>query len=102
MFIADLRRRTKDKGFDYHIILLTDIIRENREQAGIQVGAVFITLAISFVGGITVGFLIKISRCGKIMNYFDDNEFFSDGMNEVIINNNITNIEDENQPSFIK
>ena len=103
MFIADLKRRTKDKGYDYHIILLNDMLRGNRAQAGVQVGAIFITLAFSFVGGITVGFLIKISRCGKIMNYFDDNEFFSEGMNEVIVNNNITNIEDDNnQPSFIK
>ena len=41
------------------IDLLTDMIRENREQAGIQVGAVFITLAISFVGGI-IGILFII------------------------------------------
>ena len=54
------------------------------------------------MGGITTGFLIKVSRCGKIINYYDDNEFFVEGMNEVVINNNITNIEDDNQPSFIK
>ena len=101
MFISDLNRRVKE-GDDYRFILLKDVTRNNQEQAGIQVGGIFITLAISFVGGITVGFLIKVSRCGKITNYFDDNEFFSEGMNEVIINNNITNIEDENQPSFIK
>ena len=101
MFIADLNRRGDNIGFDYHTILLNDMERKNQGQAGIQVGAVFITLALSFVGGITTGFLIKVSRCGKIINYYDDNEFFVEGMNEVVINN-ITNIEDDNQPSFIK
>ena len=102
MFIADLNRRGDNIGFDYHTILLNDMERKNQGQAGIQIGAVFITLALSFVGGITTGFLIKVSRCGKIINYYDDNEFFVEGMNEVVINNNITNIEDDNQPSFIK
>ena len=102
MFIADLNRRADNNNFDWHYILLNYKDRGNQAQAGIQVSAVFITLAISFVGGITTGFLIKVSRCGKIFNYFDDNEFFVEGMNEVIINNNITNIEDDNQPSFIK
>ena len=100
MFIGDLGRRIKN--IDYHVVLLNDMDRDNHAQAGIQIGAIFITLAISFVGGITVGFLIKVCRCGKILNYFDDNEFFTEGMNEVTINNNITNIEDDNQPSFIK
>ena len=102
MFISDLERRLKETKIDYHWILLNSMERDNHAQAGIQIGGIFITLAISFVGGITVGFLIKVSRCGKIINYFDDNEFFSEGMNEVIVNNNITNIEDDNQPSFIK
>ena len=100
MFIGDLGRRVD--YIDYHLVLLNDMVRDNHAQAGIQVGGIFITLAIAFVGGITVGFLTKIARCGKIFSYYDDNEFFSEGMNEVTINNNVTNLEDDNQPSFIK
>ena len=59
------------------------------------------------MGGITVGFLIKVSRCGKIREYFDDNEFFYGILNGEFANNNderdsLTDIEgNNNQPSFI-
>ena len=101
MFISDLDHRVDN----YYNILLKDMERTNRAQAGIQIAAIFITCAISFVGGITVGFLIKVSRCGKIKEYFDDSEFFYgklDGeFNNNNFNDNMTDIEDNNQPSFM-
>ena len=103
MFIGDLGRRIKN--IDYHVVLLNDMDRDNHAQAGIQIAAIFITCALSFVGGITVGFLIKVSRCGKIKEYFDDSEFFYsklDGeFNNNNFNDNMTDIEDNNQPSFM-
>ena len=102
MIIADLNHRYDN----YNNILLKDMERSNRAQAGIQIAAIFITCAISFVGGITVGFLIKVSRCGKIKEYFDDNEFFYERLdgdfNNNNFNDNMTDIEDNNnQPSFM-
>ena len=101
MFISDLDHRVDN----YYNILLKDMERTNRAQAGIQIAAIFITCAISFVGGITVGFLIKVSRCGKINEYFDDNEFFYGKLegefNNNNFNDNMTDIEDNNQPSFM-
>ena len=103
MVISGLDRRVDN----YYNVLLKDMDRDNHAQAGIQVAAIFITCAISFVGGITVGFLIKVSRCGKIREYFDDNEFFYGILNGEFANNNderdsLTDIEgNNNQPSFI-
>ena len=101
MFIAGLNHRVDN----YYNILLKDMDRNNHAQAGIQIAAIFITCALSFVGGITVGFLIKVSRCGKIKEYFDDSEFFYsklDGeFNNNNFNDNMTDIEDNNQPSFM-
>ena len=100
MFIGGLNHRVDN----YNNILLKDMDRSNHVQAGIQIAAIFITCAISFVGGITIGFLIKVSRCGKIKEYFDDNEFFYRKINgELNYNDNdtLTNIEENNQPSFI-
>ena len=100
MFIGGLNHRVDN----YNNILLKDMDRSNHVQAGIQIAAIFITCAISFVGGITIGFLIKVSRCGKIKEYFDDNEFFYRKLNgELNYNDNdtLTNIEENNQPSFI-
>lgn len=45
-------------------------------QAGADIGAIFITIGISFVGGIASGYLIKVINCGKPENYFVDCEFF--------------------------
>ena len=101
MFIGDLKRRFKD-NLDYHFIILNDMTRENDKQAGIQVGAIFLTILIAAVGGIAIGFLMRISHCGKIENYFDDREYFG---NEGIVRNvntfddNITNV-DDNRPSY--
>ena len=87
MFIADLKRRLKNK-IDYHFVLLNDMERDNDVQA------------IASVGGIAVGFMMRISNCGKIENYFDDNEYFGPELN---YNNerddNLTNA-DDNRPSY--
>ena len=99
MFIADLKRRLKNK-IDYHFVLLNDMERDNDVQAGIQIGAIFLTILIASVGGIAVGFMMRISNCGKIENYFDDNEYFGPELN---YNNerddNLTNA-DDNRPSY--
>ena len=46
-----------------------------------------------------------MSRCGKIKEYFDDSEFFYgklDGeFNNNNFNDNMTDIEDNNKPSFM-
>ena len=72
MFIAGL-----DSEDITNFNLFIDSSRSNRKQAGIQVGALFITLGISFIGGIATGFLMKISTCGKLNWFFDDNQFFN-------------------------
>ena len=97
MFIAGLKHR----NVDFHNIEFKDINRKSHSQAAIQIGAIFVTLALSFVGGITVGFLIKVARCGKIRNFFDDNEIFHYEINGDNFNDNATNYADNNQPSFM-
>ena len=82
MFIGDFKRRfyIKDIGppvYKY-IYIFRDDTREYYTQAGIQIGALFITLGVSFVGGIATGYLMKISTCGKINQYFTDIEFFKE------------------------
>lgn len=75
MMIGDIKRRIND--IDYHYILLNDFNRNNDIQAGVQIGAIFITLALSFVSGIATGYLMKVSTCGeKVRNYFTDSEIF--------------------------
>ena len=89
------------KQTDYDDIFL----RDYKTQAGIQVGAIFITIGIAFIGGIAIGYLIKISQCGKIHQYFSDSEFFIeeennifDDVNELSSNTNINM--DINNPSL--
>ena len=72
MFISHLNI-DKVKELDLYI----DEDRGNAKQAGIQVGGLFITLGISFVGGIATGFLMKVSTCGEINWLFNDAEFFN-------------------------
>ena len=57
MFIRDLETESQIEKYK----LFTDIKRTNAKQAGIQIGGLFITLGISFVGGIATDFLMKIS-----------------------------------------
>ena len=70
------------KGLDESIY--KDIfLRERDGQAGIQIGAIFITIGMAFIGGIAIGYLIKISQCGKIYQYFTDSEFFIEEENNI-------------------
>lgn len=73
MMISDIKRRT-DK-IDYHYILM-NMERDNKIQAGVQIGAIFITLGISFISGIATGYLMKVSKCGSIKYLFTDSEIF--------------------------
>ena len=80
MMIGDIKRRLNNK-VDYHYILLNDFERKNNIQAGVQVGAIFVTLGISFVSGIATGYLMKVSTCGNVNHYFTDSEFFENETN---------------------
>ena len=81
MMIGDFKTRLGD---DYHLFL-NDMEREYNIQAGVQIAAIFITIALSFFSGIATGYLMKISTCGKIENFFTDSEIFENEKN--IINN---------------
>lgn len=79
MMIGDIKRRMKN--YDYHYVLLNDFDRKNNVQAGVQVGAIFITIGLSFVSGIATGYLMKVSTCGSAKRYFTDSEFFENETN---------------------
>ena len=81
MMIGDINKRVDNKKLDYHYILMNDMDRGNNIQAGVQIGAIFITLGLSFVSGIATGYLMKVSTCGKINNYFSDSEIFENKYN---------------------
>ena len=80
MMIGDINKRIND-GNDYHYILLYDLNRSNSIQGGVQVGAIFITVGLAFICGIATGYLMKVSKCGKIKNYFTDSEVFENEVN---------------------
>ena len=80
--------------------LFIDTGRSKARQAGIQVGGLFITLGISFVGGIATGFLMKVSTCNELKMMFTDAEMFRDfGENDF---QNRFQIDDDkvSQPSY--
>jgi ammonium transporter Rh len=106
MFISDFERRFfKNNNEEYKErfkYIFRDERRSNLTQAGIQVGALFITLGVSFVGGIATGYLMKISTCGKINQYFTDIEFFKeeeDNIFDYVESNTLVNV-DINNPSL--
>ena len=67
MFVRGLNKtKIQDNEF-FH-----DNSRSPARQAGIQVGGLFITLGISFVGGIATGFLMKVSTCNELNILFTD------------------------------
>ena len=77
---------------------------DSGKKAAIQIGSIFITIGISFIGGIATGYLMKISKCGKINQYFTDAEFFIEEENnifEYIEPNTAFNV-DINNPSLFK
>ena len=69
-----------------------------------QIGAILITMVISFIGGIVTGYLMKISLCGKITQYFTDAEFFKEEEKNIFdyIEPNISFNIDINNPSLFK
>ena len=92
-------KETEDLRFKY---IFRDDTRKYYTQAGIQVGALFITLGVSFVGGIATGYLMKISTCGKINQYFTDIEFFKEEENNIFdyVESNTLISVDINNPSL--
>ena len=96
MFIRGLKRREKEKKEIYNFK------RDFSIQAGIQIGGIFTTIGISFIGGIATGYLMKV--CGKINQYFTDSEFFVEeekNIFEYIEQNTALNV-DINNPSLFK
>ena len=78
-------------------------LRACDDQAGIQIGAIFLTIGMAFFGGIAIGYLIKISQCGQIYQYFTDSEFFIEEENNIFeeFNESSTNANiDINNPSL--
>lgn len=76
MMIAGLNNINENPSY-----IINNPTREVKVQAGIQIGAIFITLGISFVSGIATGYLMKISTCGKIEHFFTDSELFENETN---------------------
>ena len=106
MFISNLDEKDLDdmKEEDTTSVSSKEEGIEPGGRAGIQIGAIFITIGISFIGGIATGYLMKISKCGKINQYFTDAEFFIEEENnifEYIEPNTVFNV-DINNPSLFK
>ena len=98
MFIRGLKSRKEEETKIYNFD------REFSTQAGIQVGGIFTTIGISFIGGIATGYLMKVCLCGKINQYFTDSEFFVEeekNIFEYIEQNTVLNV-DINNPSLFK
>ena len=80
MFISSFQYRIGDKeeNMNHYLNKTLKFAKEDDFQikAGIQIGVIFITIAISFIGGVATGYLMKISQCGKLNQYFTDIEFF--------------------------
>ena len=94
MFIAGV-----DKKYIKESSLFVDYTRSRERQAGIQVGGLFITIGIAFVGGIATGFLMKVSTCGEIKIYFNDGELF-DNLDEKIKEKLDDDFDKGSQPSY--
>ena len=52
------------------------------ERAGIQFGAIYITILIAAASGLIAGFSIKFCNCNIAIRYFNDSEFFDVSENE--------------------
>ena len=101
-FEIQFKKTYGDNWKDRFKYIFRDDTREYYTQAGIQVGALFITLGVSFVGGIATGYLMKISTCGKINQYFTDIEFFKEEENNIFdyVESNTLISVDINNPSL--
>lgn len=92
-----------NEDYNSYLGLINQSINQNfQAQAGIQIGALFISIAISFIGGIATGYIMKISHCGKINQYFIDAEFFKEEEKDIFkyIEPNIAYSVDINNPSL--
>jgi hypothetical protein len=96
MFIRGLNHDNDVVAFN----LFVDTKRGTPKQAGIQVGGLFITMGISFVGGIATGFLMKVSSCNKIKILFNDVEFFENLDEEIDNKLNEDDFDKGSQPSY--
>ena len=74
IFIGNFKDNSSWWG--YTLDKFFDINRTFGEQAGIQIAAIFITLAFAVIGGITIGFFIKMMKCDKNDIYFVDSEYY--------------------------
>ena len=99
-FITPMFIRGLDTDNIKEFQLFTDTGRKTSKQAGIQVGGLFITLGISFVGGIATGFLMKVSSCNEIKILFNDVEFFENLDEEVDNKLNEDDFDKGSQPSY--
>lgn len=94
MFVGGLNKtKIQDNEF-FH-----DNSRSPARQAVIQVGGLFITLGISFVGGIATGFLMKVSTCNELNILFTDAELFKDFNDDTNIKMQIDD-DKGSQPSY--
>ena len=69
---------------------LEDLFYYNRSpsaQGGIQLGVLFITIAIAFVSGIVTGFIVKFLEYDRNENLFNDNIIFEDRNNFDVFDN---------------
>ena len=103
MFISGFNKR---ENVEIYVRIIKDLVNKRKfnDQAGIQIGGLVITIFISFIGGIATGYLMKISLCGKLSQYFTDAEFFFEeetNIFEYIEQNTAFNI-DINNPSLFK
>ena len=100
-FITPMFIRGLDSNDVEKYELFYDSTRSTARQAGIQVGGLFITLGISFVGGIATGFLMKVSTCNELNWMFTDAELFKDFILDGPDNRyNEDSIDKASQPSY--
>ena len=79
IFIGNFKNSQGDEYDNVNIYF--NIERKLPEQAGIQIAAIFITLAFAVIGGITIGFFIKMMKCDKNDIYFVDSEYYYEDEN---------------------
>lgn len=101
IMISAFKKKNEIKEFLIHLGKESE---DAHEQSSIQIGAIFITIGISFIGGIATGYLMKVSLCGKITQFFTDAEFFKEEDNNFFnyVEHSTTFNDDINNPSLFK
>ena len=109
MFISSFQYRIGDReeNMNHYLNITLGFAKEDNFQikAGIQIGVIFITIAISFIGGVATGYLMKVSQCVKLSQYFTDIEFFREEEKDIfkyIEPNTLYNVEINNPSLFPK